>query len=232
MADELVDESGNSLHFAFVEMLFALAIAQVAVEAADLANSSSVAQWLEHLPAYTHLVLATVIIAASWVGWGSSKSSKSPIKHVFSGHFFKLLVDVFLVVCYFIIVRTVETLDANGDINPSANPEVLWTMVILITYFIWDLLTKGRPSFTKFLRRGWASLLCAICAIVAFMYLPTKSHEVWAVVISDVALMVLVVMFRAMKLDDFPDLGKRHWLWAIFMVVFVALVSIANRLFS
>ncbi|QDT21915.1 hypothetical protein [Gimesia chilikensis] len=132
----------TSLHSEFVGMLFALAIAQVAVESADLVNHKFYSLKSDFLPAFSHLFLATTIIGSSWIGWKSSKSSMSKINNIFTLNSIELLIDVFLVVCYFIIVKSVETISPLGHFVPSAKPEVLWTTVILTTYFLWDLLTK------------------------------------------------------------------------------------------
>src|SRR5436190_18185099 len=88
-------ERGKALHREFVGMLFALAVAQVAVEAAVIVNSA--APTPTKAPALMHLILALLVIATSWVGWGRSDYSLSPVKSVFSGHFVELLIDVWLV---------------------------------------------------------------------------------------------------------------------------------------
>src|SRR5262245_47372300 len=76
-------EHGRTLHREFVGMLFALALAQVAVEGAVVMNSG-LDVWTK-APAVSHLLLALVVISTSWVGWGRSTYSLSPVKNVFSG---------------------------------------------------------------------------------------------------------------------------------------------------
>lgn len=61
-------DRGITLHREFVGMLFALAIAEVAVRSSDIVNSD-LDGWAK-APAITHLILATMVIATSWVGWG------------------------------------------------------------------------------------------------------------------------------------------------------------------
>ena len=65
------DQQGRDLHRDFVGMLFALAIAEVAVQASGVVNSG--ADLRDAIAAYSHLILAAVTIAASWVGWGQSE---------------------------------------------------------------------------------------------------------------------------------------------------------------
>lgn len=98
----------DPLRYAFVEMLFALAVSQVAVHAADLVGISSTL--LEKLPGFAHLALGLIVIAASWVGWRQSQSPgmKEQIRSLFSVRFVGLLIDVLLVILYFILVRSVE----------------------------------------------------------------------------------------------------------------------------
>src|SRR5688572_21045858 len=62
---------GQTLHREFVGMLFALAIAEVAVRSGEIVNSDLSA--LTKAPALSHLLLAAMVIATSWVGWGWSK---------------------------------------------------------------------------------------------------------------------------------------------------------------
>lgn len=138
-------ELGRTLHREFVGMLFALAIAEVAVQAARVANSG--VPFKSCLPAYSHLFLAAMIIATSWVGWGWSKHSLSNVRHVFTCDFFELLVDLWLVAVYFFIVKGVElpvspVAGQPKNIVPSDGNETFWITVVFCTYFIWDLITK------------------------------------------------------------------------------------------
>jgi len=109
----LKEERGSTLHREFVGMVFALAIGQVAIEGAPIANSDL--SFVECLPAYAHLALATLVIATSWVGWGRSRQSESDVKSAFSRDFLELLVDLWLVMVYFFITKGV---DANTNGTP------------------------------------------------------------------------------------------------------------------
>jgi hypothetical protein len=82
-------------------MLFALAVSEVAIHAADLVSASG--NLSDKLPALTHLVVGLVLIAASWVGWRRSVSPgmKERVEYVFSLPFIGLLLDVLLVILYF-----------------------------------------------------------------------------------------------------------------------------------
>ena len=220
---------GRELHREFVGMLFALAIAEVAIQAATVANSEL--DWRVCLPSYSHLVLATAVIAASWVGWGWSDHSLSNVRNVFTFDFVELLLDLWLVVLYFFIVKGVELPieDANKQlaIAPSVSNESWWIFVMFVTYFVWDFISKIREHDDKgrkkrgffkrddkhrvvFLQRGWASFFCAVLAGTAYFAFqtikPNSANVVWA----DTALLALVFLFRAMKLQSLYDLGRRE----------------------
>lgn len=116
----------DPLRYAFVEMLFALAVSQVAIHAADLVGIQS--SLLEKLPGFAHLTLGLIVIAASWVGWRQSQSPgmKEQIRSLFSVRFVGLLIDVLLVILYFILVRSVEIEQKSGatvHTSASALPE-------------------------------------------------------------------------------------------------------------
>jgi hypothetical protein len=61
-----VPKSQPKLRHEFVGMMFAVAIGEVGLQAAALFKTGD---FLRYLPAYSHLTLATIMIATSWVGW-------------------------------------------------------------------------------------------------------------------------------------------------------------------
>src|SRR5450432_1243821 len=97
-----------NLRFEFVEMLFALAIGQVGIEVGDLVIHKI--NFWDHPYIFTHLLLGTLIIALSWIGWKSSvaRGNTENVISIYSVQFAILLVDLFLVICYFIIVKGAE----------------------------------------------------------------------------------------------------------------------------
>ena len=157
-------KNGPELHFSFVEMLFALAIAQVAIGVADLIQDD----W-DYLPAYFHLLLAIIVITTSWVGWRQSAFSGSKVKTIFGRDFIELMLDVLLVIFYFILARGVESPHENKNMTVPAENEAFWVMVIMISYFVWDCVSKwgeenqfyeGWKS-KELIQRGWASFAAA-----------------------------------------------------------------------
>ena len=219
------DSRQNALREAFVEMLFALAVAQVAIHAADLVKVSS--SLGAKMPAFAHLFLALMLIAASWVGWRGSRSPgmQRDVESIFSIAFIGLLVDVFLVVIYFIIVRQVD-IEQKGDspvlLPPSAVPEALLLLVVFVVYAVWDLVTDvfspgciphglgARAWISKTARLGLvstiASDMCIFFIGVAYCIARRTEHrhDSTQVVLIDVALLLMIFFFRAIKAVENP----------------------------
>ena len=207
-------QRGRELHREFVGMLFALAIAEVAVQAGGVVNSRLPLN--QTIPTYSHLFLASAVIATSWVGWGWSKHSLSDVRNVFTLDFVELLLDLWLVAVYFFIVKGVELpVAGEGSITPSMSNEVSWVMVVYLTYFVWDVWTKRlkKDDVGRFVlfQRGWASALCAALSVVAFNLLPMQTTDAARVVLADVSLLAMVFLFRAMKIRNLSDLSTSNW---------------------
>jgi hypothetical protein len=222
---------GRELHREFVGMLFALAIAEVAVEAANLVNSGL--PFDVALPGYSHLFLSAIVIASSWVGWGWSDHSLSDVKNVFNKDFVELLLDLWLVILYFFIVKGAELpVETNGvrTITPSAANEVFWIMIVFGTYLLWDFWTKlgerDQAGRSALVQRWWGTIVCAGLSVLCYSYLENTAGSV-RVVLVDACLVSLVVMFRAMKAYSLSDTPASGWvrtgslftLWLMFFVV-------------
>jgi len=186
--------------------MFALTIGEVGLQTARLVQAG---HWVHFLPAYSHLVLATVMIAASWVGWTLSPSpgARQDVSGVLQPEFLVLLVDVILVIVYFIFVRAVDlTGEGTVRLNASAAPEALWIFVIFWLYLLWDFLTKvvlylkkGREErwFRKYGARILPTVTCLVLAWVTKRLIQTADPA--HVPTADLALLALVLFFRASK---------------------------------
>jgi hypothetical protein len=235
------EQDRPALRTEFVAMLFALAIAEVAVQVANVVTQGSLEA--RFLPAYTHLILATAIVATSWVGWSTSNApgAKRALDRVFSYAFVVLSVDVLLVVFYFIIARGVDISFEGTNLRPqpSAANETLWVMLIFVIYFAWDLLTKivMTPEGTQIrsVRRrlldptlGGRAFRTAAClggAFVVWLVL-RRSTDVATVVLTDGSLVALVFLFRALKQ---PHIGW-SWTLGIAFVLFTGLACARSRI--
>ncbi|MDI6449788.1 hypothetical protein [Anaerobaca lacustris] len=194
----------KELHWSFVAMLFALAIGEVAVGLSNLINLNIQGhiRFRDGLPAYSHLLLAATVIAASWVGWRNSEYSGTHVQSVFSLDFIVLMVDVALVVCYFLLARVAESPQRPSyAIIPDASREAWIIAVIMLIYVVWDLLSSCNHR-NKLGKRLWASVIPFVLSVVALWLFPLHSDDSRAVVFTDIALFGLVLLFRALKLHD------------------------------
>lgn len=203
------------LRVAFVEMLFALAASQVAINAADL--QSVTASLSEKMPAIFHLTLGLNLIAVSWVGWQTSVARNMPVKeevkYWFSFAYLGLSLDVLLVILYFIVVRNVEIRQANGDFKLShatAVPESFWILVVFLVYAAWDIVGDVLESAPGFWTAFKLALVCVpaslVCALLCFLvYLAaTQRLEFAQVLYLDGALLCVVFLFRNLKVFEEP----------------------------
>lgn len=194
------------LRHEFVGMMFALAIGEVAVQTAVLVRAGN---WVHFLPAYSHLFLTAMLIAASWVGWTLSPSpgARRDVQGVFQMGFLVLLIDVFLVVVYFILAKTVDIAgEGSPKLNASAHPEAVWILVIFATYFVWDIVTKiviyliehrTEPWFRNYGSRMIPTIICLGLAWIAKPLF--DGADAPHVLTADLALLSLVMLFRALK---------------------------------
>jgi hypothetical protein len=201
-------------------MMFAVAIGEVGVQTASLVNAT---HWVHFLPAYTHLFLATMVITTSWVGWTRSPSpgAREDVESVVGREFLVLLVDVFLVVVYFILVKSVDVKEGEPlRLTASAQPETRWILVIFAAYIFWDLVTKGADYVTNRKTQSlakWAAEygVRMIPTIGCFVFLYVMKPYFYAadaphVLTADVALVCLILLFRTLKLVARPH-AKRKW---------------------
>lgn len=215
----------DALRFTFVEMLFALAVSQVAMSAADLASLKEIT-W-DASPAISHLILSLVVIATSWVGWRRSQSpgAKPPIASIFGIRFMELLIDVALVIVYFMLVKSVEIEQVYGNPvpelkkPPSAMPEAGWISVIFAAYALWDLiadvfspgcLKPGGQATRSFLKvcavvvvSVASSVTCLALSLLVFRN-AQGALSIPQVVVFDLALLFVVLLFRVLKTIENP----------------------------
>jgi hypothetical protein len=233
------------LRHEFVGMMFAVAIGEVGVQTASLVRAGN---WVHFLPAYSHLFLTTIVIATSWVGWTLSPApgARRDVRSMFNRDFLVLLVDVFLVVVYFILAKTVDLVgEKDLQLNASARPETLWILVIFGTYIFWDVLTKlldylekrsdtegseteGREkqSFKEWFRKYGIRMFPTIICFVTLIFVKPLLDRADSphVLTADLALLSLVLLFRALKgltkLATEPNMAKG---WLIFWTSFCIL---------
>ena len=236
--------SSMALRHTFVSMLFALVIAETAIQASNIVAAVSTAwepdgvfssilallkrdDWLVLAPA-THLLLGFILICTSWVGWSRSidKDKSKDVDEIFSVPFVQLLIELLLVVLYFVLVRSVEIGSQSNDgiqqsiSSPSAAPEAFWLMAVYGGYVVWDVFADvlnrhfpedKRPMrqipfvsvictfATGFITRCWVSILCTIAAWVVYKSANNASSIPLSAVLGDLALLCVVFWFWLAK---------------------------------
>jgi hypothetical protein len=208
------------LRHEFVALMFALATAEVGLQVSNLIAQPG--KWYHLLPAYSHLMVAVIVIATSWVGWTRSQSpgGRKDVTEVLQSEFVVLLLDVACVVCYFVLTKQVDFTSENGraSYRPSAAPEAWWILTIFGLYLVWDIWTKiivplaewlfgqgpgkrQRENLTWFRAYGVRFAPTVICLLLSYLAWSSLDHRlnVAQVVIGDAALLMLVLLFRALK---------------------------------
>jgi cadmium resistance protein CadD (predicted permease) len=225
MAKERTRASSKpELRHEFVAMVFAVTIGEVGVQLSTLIKQPC---FFGLLPGYSHLFLATILIAASFVGWTQSPSegARRDVRKVLEWEFMVLLVDTLLVVCYFIMVRAVDFDAGEGAEKskyvPAAGPEAGWILAIFGIYLLWDIVTKfivkpnnseDEPATEEEKKKKAGSqlvrvLVTAICvALAVWAVLWMADAKLGNVVLADLGLTALVLLFRALK-----DVASAFW---------------------
>ena len=197
-------ENEPKLRHEFVGMMFALTIGEIGLQTAALVQAG---HWIHFLPAYAHLFLGTFVVAASWVGWSRSVApgARQDVLGMFEWAFVVLLLDMAMVVTYFILVRTVDFTPEGHQRIDSASTVAGWHVLIFFLYVMWDVVTKifmYRPKANvTWLRGSGLRMVPTVICLVASLFVwhqfegADDVHRLSA----DVALLSLVVLFRALK---------------------------------
>ena len=201
-ADGEPKKDATALHLEFVAMLFALAAAEVATESVEFAKRIRESKWQANdLAGLSHLVLSLTVIATSWVGWNASHyhgSKRSKELSVFSLDFIEMLLDVVLVIVYFLLVKNAEQPDTNGAVVPAFRCDAMYIAVILLLYFLWDCVSKCE-KFAMEIKRIAISLACFLLAVAAIYCTRDTAETLWSTLAMNVSLLSLMLLFRAWK---------------------------------
>ena len=213
-------DSDPKLRHEFVGMMFAVTIAEVGLQIAALVQAGHFVSWIHFLPEYAHLLLATVVVAASWVGWTLSVApgARHDVNRIFQWEFLVLLLDVALVILYFILVRSVDfEKEQSAPHTASASKVGITLCWIFFLYILWDILTKviifvrdreqekskkwfhyyDKDWWRKYGSRMLPALLCLVLA--GTMTCLFQSADRLHLLTADLAFLALVLLFRALK---------------------------------
>jgi hypothetical protein len=221
----------SSLHFGLIEMAFALALAEIGMRVGDFADGVFEgvrdASDPQNIPFYSYLILATLLIACSWIGWGNvRRRTKGDVETVFSWGFVELLIDLLLVVLYFVLIHVASPPDLNGRADYSNHLFAITSIVtsIFVVYCLWDVVSKSRLGMSVVLQRMTSTLvslgLCLAWSTLTvwggFVDWGKVSKDPWYVLCVDGGFIALVLLFRALKMEgQWSFLGLRTWrcLW-------------------
>jgi hypothetical protein len=176
----------------------------VGIECADLASHLVTGADVQRfLPAIAHLVLILIVIATSFVGWSKTHApgATGDVQSAFDRGFLVLLVDVIIVVEYFIIAKGVDFGATKGapvdqvQPIPSAWVESVWLTIVFGTYLVWDSVARDRWN------ECWPSFVCTLLALGTAFMLAVEIDPA-RVILCDVSLLALVLLFRALQLDS------------------------------
>ncbi len=134
---------------------------------------------LELLGVLRHLLLALFVITTSWIGWGNRfrRIAIQKLNSVFTLDFAELLVDVGLVITYFVLVHRAETVAIVKAKLTTTRPSVQRHFVCppSLRSICSGMLSRSSPwrkerneergqhlGWQPLARRGWVSLL--LCA--------------------------------------------------------------------
>lgn len=234
------NEPNLQVGLTFVELMFAVAVGDTAAQVAKVTqfesqmSGTTLENYWQLSPAISHLLLVLIIIATSWVGWSHSSVTRkymSELKEAFSDKFpwlisfpfLMLLIDVFLVVCYFVLSEAVELPDQKtSKFTPSATPEIGWVLLILATYVVWNFVSCFHARWVEnqpFLgnRRGWRILAAMGSMLIpVFAYCTNASpSSTKGILMIDGALLLAILLFRLRIVDSDSHLAISGILRAI-----------------
>ena len=197
-----VDES--SVGITFVGVLFALVIGEIFTALRDV-SSIAPASW-------AHLGVAGVLTLTSWIGYHNSVNRPRYLIRFPNLPLAQFMLDIAMVVIYWLAAVTVELRDRHGDVVPDATPETRCVAAAFLLYVTWDFVGRQIRADTEYKRRPIGkdqpsrrrvTIFSATIAVTVWAAVETLDPETTARVIGvDVLLVLLLVGFR---------LSKEYW---------------------
>lgn len=224
--DSTTSEQGTTLHFGFIDFLFSLAAAQVAIKFSELVgDGDTLGNYADskYWPAYSHLALSLTLIVTSWIGWNRSKFSHAntrDISSVWNLDFLEIVIDVLLVITYYVLVEHTDlTQGASSGSQPavqklaSVKPESYAIVIVFVLYFMWDIVSKlprsqEQADWRPLWERSAMSAVCFIISLLIYLFFSSRPTQVWQIVVFDLSLFGLVAFFRDLK-------SQPTWSWGI-----------------
>lgn len=187
----------------FIEVLFALVVARTLEPIAHYQRIPAVG--------WSHLVTAGVLTIASWIGYHNSQNRprffirfRSPLTPLA-----QFVIDVALVVIYWLTAISAEGTGSRLGDDPSARPETLLVLLAFILYCFWDEVGVRIRRDNRFSRRliendvprrrdvtRVATSISLVIALGAWIWDP---HDSSVIVAIDGVLVALLIGFRVAK---------------------------------
>jgi hypothetical protein len=193
----------KDLRWLLGSFLFAVVIAEVLLQSAKLYDRRHLRKGFS--PFIIHLIVATLLVTTSWVGWTSAISKEqAPAHHltsVFSWAYLLLLVDIWLLVCYFIFIKAAEIPHSATEslTTPSPRSASFWLMIIFLTYVGWDGINFWvLHRLAVFWAAGWPTVLCFVIAFITWL-LATRIETKMGFILVEILIFLLIVLFRGLK---------------------------------
>jgi len=222
--DDCERQLGEDIRWVFLGFLFAVVLGDIASKFVRLFGDWDRTRAVS-LARLSHLVLTLTVVLLSWIGWSLSvlHCVYPQPKLVFEVPTLFAFVDVVILTSYYALATGVDVHDAANGKLPSARHMLLWSMIIFIAYFLWDVLVAfvHPERDANFWQYGWViSLICSALASTAFGILrnhtPRHPPNAYFVYATDACLMSLFFAFRAVKqaLYLLPKDHSAFQLWA------------------
>jgi hypothetical protein len=144
----LPELDGSSIGVSFVDLLFALAVAQVFAPVAEFATNPA-----DHpldSTSISHLIVALTMTIMSWIGYHASANKPRFRPHFFNIELVKLILDIAMVAVYFLV--------AANAVRPQRDSriEIALVAAAFTLYQLWDIASwyQKRGDSNKY-RAAW-----------------------------------------------------------------------------
>jgi hypothetical protein len=193
----------KDLRWLLVSTLYALAIAEIAVQSAKLVAHNKRSR-SDTSAVTAHLILVTFVVTTSWVGWtmavGKEVHPEHHLTNVFSWSYCLLLVDVGLLIFYFVMAKRAGIPESGNEaLTPSAKNASFWLVMVFGGYVLWDLIARLiMHGLSEFQAIAWPTVVCFVLAIISWRYVRLVTTHA-AMVVADAGMIALILLFRALK---------------------------------
>lgn len=211
----------------FVNILFGLVVAEAAIQ-----FSRELVKWWGNgweavdEARLAHLLVAITLTVLSWIGYHQSQQYPPFLIKFINIPFFHFILDVSMVVVYYVVVAVAENSDPTTGplISKSPRPEAILVFAAFALYVLWDLLgyrifrdpeyskrlaTPRNPE-TKLGPRRWVTaVFCCATGILAGVIWWVDPVTPASVIASDVILVLVLFLYRLCKQGSDPKVLTR-----------------------